>query len=412
MIAAWSYEQAEEEINAEAQTEGRRRPAGHGLDRPIVRATPFLWTDPARIPRREWLYGRHLIRRFPSATIAPGGLGKSSLIVTEALAMVSGRSLLGNQPADRLRVWQVNLEDPEDELQRRVAAAALHHGISPAEIADRLYLDSGRKTEVIIATESRDGIEIAIPVVEAIKAEIIANGIDVMQVDPFVACHAVSENDNTKIAAVVHEWAAIAEATNCAIDLVHHVRKSNGGQAFTVEDARGASALIAAVRSGRVLNAMSKEEAERADIENPTSYFSVASGKANLAPRGDKATWCHIVGVPLGNGTPPFDPAGDVVGVVEPWSWPDAFAEVSSDDAKEVQRRIAQGEWRADQRCTSWAGVAIAEVLGLDLSQPAVRATVKTLLKTWVKTGALREVARKDGRRKPRKFVEIGEAFP
>jgi AAA domain len=407
MNGAWSYEDAEEEIRAAGS-----RPNGHAPEMPVIRATPFVWTDPASLPKREWLYGRHLIRPFLSATIAPGGFGKSSLIVTEALAMVTGRALLGDQPAGRLRVWQVNLEDPEDELRRRVAAAALHHRISPEEIGDRLFLDSGRNTEIIIATENRHGIEIAVPVIEAIKAEITAKAIDVLQVDPFVACHAVSENDNTKIAAVARQWAGIAETTGCAIDLVHHARKNGGGQAFTVEDARGASALIAAVRSARVLNGMSKEEAERASIENPTSYFSVSSGKANLAPRGDKATWRHMVGVPLGNGTSALDPVGDFVGVVEAWAWPDPFAEVSPADAKEVQRRIAQGELRADQRSTSWAGFAVAEVLGLDPSQPSVRAAVRSMLKTWVGTGALREVERLDDQRKPKKFVEVGEPLP
>jgi hypothetical protein len=409
MTGAWSYAQAEEEIN-EIEEQGRRAPSGRAANGLIIRATPFSWTDPALIPRREWLYGRHLIRGFLSTTIAPGGFGKSSLVVAEALAMVTGRPLLGDQPAGLLGVWQVNLEDPEDELVRRVAAAALHHGISQDDIADRLFLDSGRRVNMVIATESREGIEIAVPIVEAIKAEIIANGIDVLQVDPFVACHAVSENDNTKIAAVAREWAAVAEETNCAIGLVHHARKTGGGHVFTAEDARGASALIAAVRSARVFNAMSQEEAERANVDNRTSYFNVASGKANLAPRGDQATWFRIVGVPLGNGTSALEP-GDVVGVVEPWKWPNAFADVTLDDAKGVQRRIAEGEWRADQRSTAWAGVAIAEVLGWDLSQPAARATVKTLLKTWVKTGALREVERNDDRRKRRKLLKLASLY-
>jgi hypothetical protein len=405
MNGAWSYEDAEEEVKASAGA----RPNGHDPEMPIIRATPFVRTDPASLPRREWLYGRHLIRPFLSATIAPGGFGKSSLIVPEALAMVTGRALLGDQPAGRLRVWQVNLEDPVDELKRRFAAAAQHHRISPDDIGDRLFLDSGRNTEIVIATESRDGIEIAVPVVEAIKAEIAAKSIDVLQVDPFVACHAVSENDNTKIAAVARQWAGIAEATGCAIDLVHHARKNGGGQAFTVEDARGASALIAAVRSARVLNGMSKEEAERANIENHTSYFSLASGKANLAPREEKATWRHIVGVPLGNGTSPIDPLGDFVGVVEAWTWPDPFAEVSPADAKEVQRRIAQGEWRADQRSTSWAGNVVAEVLGFDLSDKGAAATVKNLIKGWLGTGALRVTKRKDTKRMDRDFIEVGQ---
>jgi hypothetical protein len=50
-----------------------------------INATPFRWVDPSTIPRREWLYGSHYIRRFVSVTVAPGGAGKSSLAIAEAL---------------------------------------------------------------------------------------------------------------------------------------------------------------------------------------------------------------------------------------------------------------------------------------------------------------------------------------
>ena len=55
--------------------------------------------DPASIPRREWLYDRHYIRKFVSATIAGGGVGKSALKLTEAVSMALGRDLLdGKRP--------------------------------------------------------------------------------------------------------------------------------------------------------------------------------------------------------------------------------------------------------------------------------------------------------------------------
>ena len=66
--------------------------------RPIT-ATPFEWRDPSTIPPRQWLFGRHLIRKFMSCTIAPGGLGKSSLVLVEAVSMASGRNLTGFAPA-------------------------------------------------------------------------------------------------------------------------------------------------------------------------------------------------------------------------------------------------------------------------------------------------------------------------
>src|SRR4051794_40314849 len=65
------------------------------VSRSLIRAAPFHWCDPVSIPLRKWIYGRHYIRRFVSTTVAPGGVGKSSLGIVEALAIVSGRDLLG-----------------------------------------------------------------------------------------------------------------------------------------------------------------------------------------------------------------------------------------------------------------------------------------------------------------------------
>jgi hypothetical protein len=228
-----------------------------------------------------------------------------------------------------------------------------------------------------------------------------------IQIDTFVASHTAAENDNTKIALVARQWAAIAEETKCAVELVHHVRKlGNGATVLTVEDARGASALIAAVRSARVINAMQKEQAEHAGVEDRERYFSVIRGKANLAPRDDKTIWRRIVSVPLGNGPSPG--LDDFVGVVEEWCWPDSFADVTVDKARDVQRRLSQGEWRADPRSTKWAGKAVAEVLDLDLEEPSARASVKSMLKTWIAIGALRKVTHADAQRKLREFVEPG----
>ncbi|WP_254443799.1 AAA family ATPase [Ruegeria sp. HKCCA4008] len=53
----------------------------------------FVWRDPSAIPPRPWLYGQHLIRKQVSVTVAPGGVGKSSLTICEGLAMASGRDL-------------------------------------------------------------------------------------------------------------------------------------------------------------------------------------------------------------------------------------------------------------------------------------------------------------------------------
>src|SRR5690606_37793518 len=94
-------------------------------DTPIY-ATPIKWIDPKTLPRREFAFGSHYIRKYVSVTVSPGGLGKTSNSIVEALSMASGRILTGTKPPGRLRAWLFNAEDPRDEMERRIMAACLH----------------------------------------------------------------------------------------------------------------------------------------------------------------------------------------------------------------------------------------------------------------------------------------------
>ncbi|TGP22661.1 MULTISPECIES: AAA family ATPase [unclassified Mesorhizobium] len=104
-----------------------------------IRASPFKLRDPASLAERDWLFGRHYIRRYLTSTVGAGGGGKSAHAVSEALAMVTGRPLLDpDGPRTRpLRVWYVNCEDPQDEIDRRFHAAAKHFNITAEQIGDR-----------------------------------------------------------------------------------------------------------------------------------------------------------------------------------------------------------------------------------------------------------------------------------
>ncbi len=381
-------------------------PPGDGSSYHIT-ARPFRWREPTTFPCRQWLYGRHLVRRFVSCTVAPSGVGKSSLALVEAVAMATGRPLLGVKIAEPLRVWVINLEDPLEELERRVLAILLHFRIHPDELGGRLFLNSGRDTKVMIASTTRAGTVLARPVVDALGAEIIRRRADVVVIDPLVKAHQVPENDNGAIDMVCTALAGIADACGCAFDLIHHVRKTNGAE-VAVEDGRGASALLAAARSARALNRMSQAEADSAGVDDPRSYFRAETGKSNLAPP-EKADWFRLVSVALGNGDPsaPQDD-GDRVGVAELWMWPDALADLTANDLLRVQRAVKEGRWRFDVQSSEWVGKAVAAVLGLDADAKADKARITSLLKTWIVSGALRKVDGLDDKRRTKVFVEVG----
>lgn len=364
-----------------------------------LRATPFAWRAEADIPPRRWLYGKHLIRRFVSLDIAAGGIGKSSVKVGEALAMASGRDLYSKGlPAGPLVVWLYNLEDPAEETERRIHAAAKRFRISEEDVAERLYADSGRDQPLILATETPNGAQIATPVVDALIAELTARAVDVLVVDPFVSSHQLSENDNRAIDMVVKQWAMIADRCDCSINLVHHVRKQNGTEA-TADSARGASSLIGAARSVMVYNRMTKEEAELAGVapEQVGFYFRVQNDKANLAP-ADAADWYRMNNVDLDN--------GDQVGVACRWEWPDTFAGVTTDKLMACQRAVSEGEWRESPKSDAWVGIPVARVLGLSIGTD--RGRLNKIIKQWLETDVLAVVERKDSNRIPRKFVQVG----
>jgi hypothetical protein len=366
---------------------------------PIV-ATPFTWRAEAEIPARQWLYGKHLLRRFVSVDVAAGGTGKSSVKIGEALAMASGRNLYGSEVhGGPLAVWLYNLEDPAEESERRIHATAKWFRIEPGHVDGRLYVDSGRDQRCVIATETEYGARIAQPVYEQIKAQIEARKIDCLIIDPFVSSHEVSENDNRAIDAVVKAWGRLADECNCSINLVHHVRKGNG-QETNADSARGAKALVDAARSVQVFNRMSPDEAALAGVAEDQRgfYFRVQNDKANLAPP-DKAAWYRMNNVSLDN--------GDQVGVACPWKWPELFEGISTSHLIAAQKAVANGEWRADPRSPQWVGTVIAQVLGWKVED--CRKRIAGVLKQWVENGAFEIIDKEDDQRRPRKFVIVGK---
>jgi hypothetical protein len=313
---------------------------------------------------------------------------------------------LGIKAVERARVWYWNGEDPMDELQRRVTAAAMHYGIEPAELEGWLFLDSGRTSEIVAATQTKEGAQIASPVVEAFEATIRANGIGVAILDPFVSLHAVAENDNGAIDRVAKTFSAVADRTRCAIELVHHVRKT-GANEVTVEDGRGAVALLNTARCARAINPMTQEEAERWRVENRRRFFRFTEGKANLAPPAEVSTWQQLISFDLRNGT--AERLSDLVGVVASWTPPSALDRVTTEHLAEVRRRCRVEDYRKDSQArgaTPWIGTLVAEVAGLDLDSKADKVTVKAALKAWFDSKALLLSGRtKDEKGRPRSPV-------
>jgi len=377
---------------------------------PIIAATPFVWADALDIPTRPKLYGDHLFRKFVSLLVSPGGLGKSSLITVEAIAMASGRALLvDDRPykPEPLTVWYWNGEDPQEETQRRVVAAAKHHGLKPSDIGNRLYTDTGREQSIMLGQIARGEITLEETLFEALEVEIQARGIDVFILDPFVSSHRMGENDNNAIDAIVKRLAKLADRCNCAVEIVHHVRKPSAGnkEQTDVNDARGASALLGAVRSARVLNVLSADMCETVKIDpnDRFSYFSVTNGKSNMTKRSGDLKWRHLYDFDLCNG-----PVGesDHVGVVEHFKFPDAYANLPIDAIEIVQAVARQNDMgRLSSKSPDWFGHLVGHRLGFDTEDASQKDALRKLIAKWIETGVLEVRQGEDKNRVSRDYV-------
>ncbi len=388
--------------------------------------TPTAWQMPDTVPPRQWLYGNHLCRKIVSGTVSPGGVGKSSLAVVDALSLVTGRKLLHHwcHKREGVRVWFWCGEDPLEELNRRFWAACRHYEVTSDKIGGRLFVDSGREQPIKIATMGADNLAVAMPVKDALIRQMREWQIDVLYIDPFITCHTVPENSNEAINVVIDAWRDIADKTNAAIELIHHANKAGNGD--KIGDGRGASAFGDGIRGGRVLAPLSVENGEGWGLDaTETSRITVVrnGAKPNMQPRGGGMSYFRMESVKLDNGTVEY-PEGDSIGVATPWTPPNAFEGVTLNDLAKVQEAIGARVIPPAAAATNhdWAGHLVAEVMGLDVGEASSSAKTRTteqnrdrkrvseLLAAWIKNGALRHDtirSERDGR--DVKVIVVGE---
>lgn len=353
--------------------------------------------DPTTIPPREWLYGTQLLRGFVSVLVAPGGVGKTAYAMGIALALCSGRQIFNERVFQRCNVAVLNLEDPMDELERRLAALMLHHQMGRSEIEGHYFLYSADDRRVTIAMLSDDGSEVVHPDEAAIIREIIAHQIGLLVVDPFAESHSLDENSNPQMIRAAAAWRRIARITGCAILLIHHVRK---GIVTDIDSSRGAKALTDSARVGLLMAPMTVEEAQEFDVrdEDRTGYVRVDDAKANMSKKAGVARWFQLETIELKNETVAY-PAGDRVAAIARWNPPSVMGELTVLQCNEALDDIEKGP-REGVRYTThatakankrWAGQVLIDHFGVSEKRAGI------IVLTWIKSGVLEAREYPDG---------------
>lgn len=377
-------------MNGAPGADARSQPFGDVAPKRLLRASPLAEGELLNIPPRQWLYGTMILRRYITVLAASGGTGKTSLAIAIGLALSSNRPLLRDKIHRRCKVWIFNLEDPREELLRLTRAAMLQHGIGYEEIADRLWIDSGREQGLSVA-RLEGGAAVATPDVDALAEEILRNKVDMLIVDPFVSSHQLPENSNDAIEVAMNAFRRVASQTGAGILLVHHLKK--GATQGDADSIRGAGGIVAASRCAMMMSGMTDEEAKTLGVPEAERRFLVrfdTGAKVNLTPKPEKARWLRLESVSLDNPSEDY-PFGDHVQAITPWDAPDPFGGLSYQELNDALDRIKAGPAEGGRYLSKaqggarWVGNLLATRLGKEPEQ------VKVILAKWLKSGLLYE---------------------
>lgn len=337
-----------------------------------------------KIPPRPWAYGHYLLVGQAAVLGAVDGGGKGAMAVVIALAMITGKPLLGE------RVWRqgpvaiISYEDDQDEWHRRIAAACEHYGISYDLALDNIVFITRPRDRIVFAA-MRDGTPVY-PDGDDIITALRDIGAVLLIIDPLNHAHAFEDgNSNVMMAKVAAEINRIAWQGGVAALVLHHLRKGSTGIA---DDLMGATSLRATFRSTRILARMTSDEASPLGIKREAwRYSRIAGSKENYSPPPDKATWFKLESVRLDNKTDEY-PDGDMVQVTVSWTPPALFEGLDVTTLADIFDGIRRGPgvdefFSPNRQAKHWVGDVIVTFTGKTPEQ-ATR-----VLKEWTKNEVL-----------------------
>jgi hypothetical protein len=303
-----------------------RRPAANALWHDAE-----VWGEEDIAPR-PWLVPGYLLRGSVTVLSGPGGVSKSTLAATWAVALATGEPFGSFVPVERGRVVMLNCEDDQNEQRRRLSAVLKTGGKAPADLGKRIARMGCVSAGRLIELNEKTGEVTRTQALQQIEQRITADRADLLIVDPFVETHNANENDNVALRAVVAELRSLAADQGIAVLLVHHARKGAGASPGDMDTMRGASAIAGAARVVLTATPMQANEAAQYNVE-ARDYFRLDGAKANYS-RNTGCEWFERVSVHLDN--------GDSVGVVKPWHPPEQAAP-SAETLEAILAGVAAG---------------------------------------------------------------------
>lgn len=350
---------------------------------------PVGLLKPGVRPPRDWLVPFRMMRRHVTMTTAAPGVGKSTLVIEEAISMASGMDFLGFGIKEPLRVAVINNEETRDELERRIEATCQHFDVPFEAIAGRLFLYSGMDAEkIILARLDRNKNVLPTIHVENLRKQVEELKLDVVILDPFVQMHYVTESSNDEISRAMVAMRSVGSGNYpAAIHIVHHNRKpaaNNSHQAGDLNSARGASSMGGEAHFFFTLTDMSDSDGEKMNIpeDDRSSFLRLDDAKRKMAPV-QGARWFQRYGEMM-----PYGLMGEEIGILIPY-------ELETDKKVEVQvattvLREVQNAWENGNPYSMSPRATTRYIIPMMMRELRMtRMAATNLMKDWVGNGVI-----------------------
>lgn len=220
---------------------------------------------------------------------APGGTGKSFLLLEIGMSVASGEALIhGIVPSAAGPVRYISFEEDTTDLHNRMCALfkTFKDFTPPVETFFPSALEGenlplvGRKTEI-------NG--------EAVQwLEKQCTGMRLVILDPLSRLHEADENSNSEMKVLMRVLIATAKKSRCSIVIAHHTSKASvmNGQGDQQQSSRGASCIVDDPRLTMTLSKKAKAQPKK----KPPYLAYTTDSEENDSDRPLILTWAKMNG--------------------------------------------------------------------------------------------------------------------
>jgi len=175
---------------------------------------------------------------------APGGTGKSFLLLEIAMSVALGMALIPGMTVDFVGPVRVlNFEEKRQSLKNRLIWICRYFGVDFP--SDRLFVSSLSNSALRLVDANGNVDD---EYVSFLKKQ--AEGVSLLIIDPLRLCHMADENNAGAMAMLMQVLKNIGEETGAGVLVAHHSSKASilNGQGNVQQSVRGSSALVDAAR--------------------------------------------------------------------------------------------------------------------------------------------------------------------